>query len=32
MALAGVAAAETIVFDFGRTDDAAYQTSGAIVI
>lgn len=32
MALAGVAAAETIVFDFGRTDDAAYKTSGAIVI
>ena len=32
MALAGVAAAETIVFDFGRTDEAAYKTSGAIVI
>lgn len=32
MALAGVAAGETIVFDFGRTDKAAYKTSGAIVI
>ena len=32
MALAGVAAAETVVFDFGRTDEAAYKTSGAIVI
>lgn len=32
LALAGVATAETVVFDFGRTDDAAYKTSNAIVI
>ena len=32
LALAGVATAETVVFDFGRTDNAAYQTSNAIVI
>ena len=32
MALAGVATAETVVFDFGRTDDTAYKTSNAIVI
>lgn len=31
-ALAGVATAETVVFDFGRTDDTAYKTSNAIVI
>ena len=32
LALAGVATAETVVFDFGRIDDDAYKTSNAIVI
>lgn len=32
LALAGVATAETVVFDFGRTDDTAYKTRNAIVI
>ncbi len=31
-ALAGTTMAETIVFDFGRTDDASYKTDGAIII
>ena len=32
MALAGVTMAETVVFDFGRTDNDAYMTSGAITL